>query len=391
MKLIKKPLVIVGIDPGTTMGYAILDINGGLIKTDSARGNRLAELISAITYHGKPVLVGTDKAKCPELVYQFAAKTGAKIVSPYADLLISEKRVLTKNYVVKNDHEDDALSSALSAYKKYSGLLNKVDYYLKNVKKEAISDEVKRLLIHKEGLNINDAVKVVEGREEPRKTVQVEREVAEEFVPTKEDYLRLKVKLRRVEEEFRILKSKNDSISDELEKSGSEEAERPGGLASNRRINRILRQRERRIKGEERLIGSLSGKIMVLKRFLGEIGEKVLLKKLDNLTYDEFLKRDKILRISMGDVLLVENPNNYSQKTLSLLKNRVGLIISRKGLDKNLRNIRDFVFLDGSKLRIEEEEDFGLAGSAEIERLKRESNMLVDLLERYKESRKREG
>jgi predicted RNase H-like nuclease (RuvC/YqgF family) len=154
MKLIKRPLVIVGIDPGTTMGYAILNIEGILIKTGSARGESLSKLIEEVMYYGSPVLAGTDKAKCPEFVYQFAAKTGARVVSPYADMLISEKKVLTAGFETSNDHESDALAAALFAHKKYSALFYKVNAYLRNAGKDNIADEVKRILIQRDSLGI---------------------------------------------------------------------------------------------------------------------------------------------------------------------------------------------------------------------------------------------
>jgi predicted RNase H-like nuclease (RuvC/YqgF family) len=390
MKLIHKPLVIVGIDPGTTQGYAILDINGNLIKADSARGAGLSELISNVTYYGRPVLVGTDKAKCPEQVYQFAAKTGSKIVCPYADLLISEKKVLAGGYEVRNDHEADALASAIFAHKKYSSMFYKISSYLRNANKDNISDEVKRLIILSDGLSIGDAIRIVEKGEETSRMEGEKMEVPEEFIPTKEDYLRLKEKLKRTEDEYKLLRTKCENLSGELERASKEEEPKAGGLATNRKINRVLRLREKRIKAEERSGVALSKEIGALKRFLSEIGEKVLLKRLDNLSYDEFLKRNKIINVRQGDMLLVENPNNHGQKTFDFIRGKVSVIIYRKEINKDLKALKDFVFLDGSRLSLEEEEDFALAEKGEIERLKKESNSFLGLFERYKESRKKE-
>ena len=43
-----KPLLIVGIDPGVTVGYALLDINGNVIKLYSSKELDLDKLISKI-------------------------------------------------------------------------------------------------------------------------------------------------------------------------------------------------------------------------------------------------------------------------------------------------------------------------------------------------------
>ena len=89
-------LIIVGIDPGTTIGYAILDMsetrsvsehaqehlvldmNKNLITTGSSKQLDLNSLLSTITLYGKVIAIGTDKKKTPSLIEKFAAKTGAK-------------------------------------------------------------------------------------------------------------------------------------------------------------------------------------------------------------------------------------------------------------------------------------------------------------------------
>jgi predicted RNase H-like nuclease (RuvC/YqgF family) len=161
------------------------------------------------------------------------------------------------------------------------------------------------------------------------------------------------------------------------------------GLHQTGKINKVLRTREKRVKDMDRRLKELTEKNRLLKRFLAESGSRILLKKLDNLSYDEFLKRDKVLRIGEGDILLVENPANHSRKTLELLKSRVSVIIFRSGNIRELKGIRDFVFLDGSKLKLDEEEDFALAEKGEIEKLKKDSNLLASLIEKYRESRKK--
>ena len=144
-----KRLIIAGIDPGTTLGYAVLDINKNLIKVTSSKQLDLNRLIYNITSYGKVIAVGTDKKKVPSFVEKFAAKTGAKIVSPREDLKVIDKKDFTENYNLKNNHERDALASALFAWKELRILLKKIDNYLKNHKKERHSDKVKELVLSK--------------------------------------------------------------------------------------------------------------------------------------------------------------------------------------------------------------------------------------------------
>src|SRR3989338_1935418 len=81
-----RKLLIIGIDPGTTTAYAIIDIEGKLIKTSSSKHLELSKIISAAIKTGKVALVGTDKSKIPNLVYTFAAKIGARIIAPNEEL-----------------------------------------------------------------------------------------------------------------------------------------------------------------------------------------------------------------------------------------------------------------------------------------------------------------
>ncbi len=77
-----KPLMIVGIDPSTTCAYAVLDLNGNVLKTHSAREFSLSMMLSQVTEFSRPLIVATDKAKVPVFVEDFARKVGTKIVIP---------------------------------------------------------------------------------------------------------------------------------------------------------------------------------------------------------------------------------------------------------------------------------------------------------------------
>src|SRR3989338_7900791 len=108
----EKKLLIVGIDPGITTAYAVLDIESNLIELKSSKQLDLKILISEVMKIGKVVLVGTDKVKVPSLVESFATKLGARIVNPDEDLKVDEKRKMTQNFSFDDEHQGDALASA---------------------------------------------------------------------------------------------------------------------------------------------------------------------------------------------------------------------------------------------------------------------------------------
>lgn len=156
-----KPLIIVGIDPGTTLAYAILDLDGNVIRVSSSKQMDINSLTASIFYLGKPLIVATDVNPVPKFVEKFAAQTGSKVIGPEQNLKVEHKKEITKEYYFANDHEQDALAAAILAFKKIRALLDKVSFYLKKCDKEDLKREVVQLVFSK-GLSISDAIASLE-------------------------------------------------------------------------------------------------------------------------------------------------------------------------------------------------------------------------------------
>ena len=115
--LTKKPgFVIVGIDPGTTLGIALLDLSGKLLTLRSSRQQGLSDAIALIASIGRPVVVASDVHPMPFSVEKIRRAFHAVAYTPSHDLSVAAKYALTREYAYTNDHERDALSAALSAY-----------------------------------------------------------------------------------------------------------------------------------------------------------------------------------------------------------------------------------------------------------------------------------
>ncbi len=141
--------IIVGLDPGSIVGYAFLDLYGNLIDVGSLRG-KLDDIVRKVSENGKAIIVGTDVNRVPKFIGKFSAKMNSKIISPNNNLLHIQKKRVTKEYLkfknikLKNKHEMDALASAIFAFKAYKKLFNKIDNEIKN---EEISNKVKELVL----------------------------------------------------------------------------------------------------------------------------------------------------------------------------------------------------------------------------------------------------
>ncbi len=132
--------IIVGFDPGLTVGIAILDLHGKIISIKSFKEISRAEIINYIISYGKTVLISTDVYPPPKMVKKLASALNAKIHHPDKDMsvgskidlvesFIGDKRSLERSKVIiteelpQNAHERDALAAAILTYKKYQAKL----------------------------------------------------------------------------------------------------------------------------------------------------------------------------------------------------------------------------------------------------------------------------
>jgi len=156
-------LTIIGIDPGTTKGYAVLDINGNILEVKSSKKLNESEITKEVLKYGEPILVGTDVKKVPGFVEKIASSLGARIFKPKINMQGRHKNKLVKkflkkkNFEIMNKHENDALISAVFAYKSIKPLLHKIESKYSKLNTE----EIKNLVL-KEDINIKRAVELLE-------------------------------------------------------------------------------------------------------------------------------------------------------------------------------------------------------------------------------------
>lgn len=122
-----KRYLIAGIDPGTTTAVALIDLSGNLIAVKSKKDWAFAEVIDFINSHGKPVIIATDKKNPPDFVNKIRASFNAILYTPREDLSLEKKRELTSKFSFLNDHERDALASAIDALKSYESKFRNIE------------------------------------------------------------------------------------------------------------------------------------------------------------------------------------------------------------------------------------------------------------------------
>lgn len=157
----EKHNLIVGIDPGTTTAYAILGIDGRKIDLKSSKGLKLDTIIKEVSKKGTPLIVGTDRKKCPQMVSKFSAKTGAAKAVPYYDVPETEKNNMTRGMGAANSHQKDALAAALLAYRQYEPLLKRVNKTLMKERKTEFAEKVANIVISKK-ISIKKALATID-------------------------------------------------------------------------------------------------------------------------------------------------------------------------------------------------------------------------------------
>ena len=119
--------IIVGVDPGTTIGVAVLNLDGELKGLVSSRMMSVPDIVSYIREKGKPVVVATDVVPPPATVEKIKRSFKATLFAPNERIAVEEKVKLAKPYGYGNDHERDALAAAVKAFNAYKNKFAQID------------------------------------------------------------------------------------------------------------------------------------------------------------------------------------------------------------------------------------------------------------------------
>jgi hypothetical protein len=214
-----KPL-IVGYDPGTTAALAIVDTGKNVLYLDSKRDFKTKDLLISITKRGNPIIVSGDKKPLPKSVEKLASSLGCKTFEPSGDLSNLEKYDLVREYmeIVEDDHQKDALASALKAYKNYSSLFRKTDRTVSYLGLSEFYDKILKSLINNKAKNIDEAVNLALSsvKNNKERIKEGKKSNIKKIAPKKLEKLKKRIKI--LESDNKILKNYNEKLKEKLEK-----------------------------------------------------------------------------------------------------------------------------------------------------------------------------
>lgn len=365
-----KPLLIIGIDPGTTLAYAILDLDGNVLRVSSSKQLDLNSLIANVFYLGKPLVVATDVSPIPKFVEKFASQTGTKIIGPKQNLKVFQKKELTKRYDFSNDHERDALAAAIFAFKKVRVLLRKINIYVQIYDKKDLKRGIIYLVFSK-NFSISDAVASLE-KEEVKPKIKKPKLRTEPIKVKFDEVKYLKAQNEKFRSKIKYLEIKLKSLKFNI------------GRISDRKVKDLIGFRENKINFLNKGIGAckieierLNKKISSLNDLLFDIDKFLIVPRFKTLSFSD-VKRLK-------DVIFVEEPGIFSEKTLDLLKGKVSVIIHSKPVSKSISN--RFIFINIKDLEAVVEDKFILVDKVKFDEEKNKFDILSKVVKEYKEER----
>ena len=342
--------LIVGLDPGVTVGLAVLSLDGKPLLIESRRDWSLLELVKRISEIGEPTLISSDVSPPSEILKSLSHKLNAVLFVPPISLGADEKRQVARAYAdsygikLRNVHEADALAAAVKAYRHYEKKFRRVESHIRGNSIGVPADDVKDLVVR--GYSIKRAVQYVQGPREYKPPPVVRRPLP------KEERMRLLVgelKARLADERGKTkrLRQINRELREKIRSLKAEILKLKGVIREIRNEQAISIRREREysilmdeLEKAKALVKDYSAKLEDYKRRFNEMqrlrdleskGRLILLKPVEAFTDKGLRKAFQLYGIRAGDSVLLLNPSGGGPATAEELARRGVKTIVTKG------------------------------------------------------------
>jgi len=337
---------IVGIDPGTTLGLAMLDLEGKPIEVFSSKNYSISDAIRRIISYGTPLIVASDVTPTPSMVKKISKVFSSHIHELSESLSTEEKIALTKGegYEYRNVHERDALAACLYAFKRYK---KKFAQVRKKTPPDVDVEEVKALVI--KGVSISAAINSLvhsDSEDVGEHDVCGERGDEDEnrINSTNSEILRLRGVIKAREREIEAMREYNAALRSELEAKEHEIQDLRIRIETIRSMSHRELEETEEIKRRDKEIKRLKNEIRAkeaenedLRRIIEELkwgkeinnGERI--KVIKSFNRDVIQEVDKRYGFKRGDIVYLENGSGGGANTAELLARKgVSVVIYGK-------------------------------------------------------------
>jgi predicted RNase H-like nuclease (RuvC/YqgF family) len=341
--------LIVGVDPGVTVGLAALTLTGQPVLVESRRSWSFAELIKAIIDIGEPTVVSSDVSPASELLERLSHKLNAVLYVPLFSMTADEKRQTAKEYAqlyglkIMNAHESDALAAAVKAFQHYERKFEQVEVRLERSSLSLPADDVKNLVA--KGHTIKSAIQMLQDSkhvaapqivksaiptEEHLKDMIAELEARLAWEQQKSEALRLEN--RDLRSKVKALEAEITSVKDAVEK------------IRNKQSTEVRREREYGLLSDElqkakAKLSEYSTQLEDYKQHFDEMqrlrklesqGRLILLKPIEAFSENGLRKAFQLYSVKAGDSVLLLDPSGGGAATAEdLAKRGVKVVVAR--------------------------------------------------------------
>ena len=342
--------LIVGVDPGVTVGLAALSLNGRPVLVESKRSWGFTDLIKAISELGEPTIFSSDVSPASELLEQLSHKLNAVLFVPLFSMAADEKRQTAKEYAkiygfkLRNAHETDALAAAVKAFRHYQRRFEQVEVQLKQLGLSFPVDDVKSLVA--KGYTVKRAVQMLQDSKRAEAPRIVKRAVPREE-HLKDMIAELKARLGWEKQKSETLRLENKELRDKVKTLETE-------IASLKKTVEKVRSRQSAEVRREREYGLLSDELQKAKTKLSEYlsqiedyksrfdemqrlrelesqGRLVLLKPVEAFSENGLKKAFQLYGVRAGDSVLLLDPSGGGAATAEELAKRSVKLVVAKG------------------------------------------------------------
>ena len=330
----KPRYLIVGIDPGTTTAFAALDLDGNLLHLQSSRQMTNSDVIEALCRVGKPLVIASDVEEMPYTVEKIRRAFSAIAYTPKQDASVESKVDLTAPYPYANDHERDALSAALDAYRQYR---HKFQNLLKRIPPGHDLDEVRARVIRGQSLD-----QVIGDMRVPAPVPMIQ--TAPVGMDARHDdrvrvldgmVKRLRTYVAELQEEIKGKDYEIHRLSTRLRKA---QTVRDVELAKDTELvkkDAVIQSLKKHLRKEERHNRNLEKRLARIKKFaeLSVEGDVVPVKVMESLTREGIRKLADDVGISEGDIIWVNRTDGWGRSVIKdLAESRITAVITGAGV-----------------------------------------------------------
>ena len=421
--------LIVGIDPGLTVGLSILNLNGKVLKVASYREASRGRIIREITQLGKPSLVCVDVYPFPSYVEKIASTLNARLYTPRSVMTVSEKNEIARKLamqqgvILKNAHQRDSLASAYKGYNKFKSEFENIDRKYFNDYDKSLRDEIKDLLV--KGKTLADAKGEIDRMLEEEKIVSPEPVKLEKpetkASPELEDVLK---KIDTLQEQLDWEKNKNSELNIELRELDDKLDYLTNKLEEGKTEYVENIQREKMYLVKENQISFLREKVQQLEEELERSRDRnedlknvallrghkgwIPIKVIRKFTQDEIERTFKSYNLGPGDVVyILDTTGGGGQTAEKLLSYKIKAIIGKidqfSYYAKMKLNEAQLPVADPSDVKIIRTDEIAIIKEKDLNAIlkkateviekittEKKENFLDNLLEEYRKERKRE-